>query len=208
MKKLKIIYEDKNIIVVSKEAGLLTVATDKERNRTLYNEVKEYVKKQYPKNKIFIIHRLDKDTSGLIVFAKNEETKLNWQNNWDKVERKYYAIVEGIVTNKEGRIDIKLYETKGLDVVVNERLGKRCITDYKVIKSNSKYSLLDISIKTGRRNQIRASMDYIGHPIIGDKKYNSKSNPLKKLGLYAYYIKYKDKEFISNIPKEFDMLFK
>ena len=92
MKKLKIIYEDKNIIVVSKEAGLLTIGNAKERDRTLYNEVKSYVKKQYPKNKIFVVHRLDKDTSGIVLFAKNEAEKNRWQSNWSSVIRKYYAI--------------------------------------------------------------------------------------------------------------------
>jgi len=207
MKKLKIVYEDKNIIVVDKEAGLLTIASNKERNRTLYNEVRDYVKKQYPKNKIFIIHRLDKDTSGLVVFAKNEKTKFDWQNNWDKVDREYYAIVEGKLKGK-GRIKVKLYETKNLEVVVNEKLGKECITDYEVIKSNDKYSLLNIKLVTGRRNQIRASLKHIGYPIIGDKKYNDNYKKNKRLGLYAYRIRYNSFDFISELPKEFAMLFK
>ena len=133
MKKIKIVYEDRNIIVVNKESGLLTIGTNKERDRTLYNEVKEYVKKQYPKNKIFIVHRLDKDTSGLVLFAKSELEKKKWQSIWNEVSRKYYAIVEGKLKNKQGKIELKLYETKSLDVVVNNKLGKRCITNYRVI---------------------------------------------------------------------------
>ena len=207
MKKLKIIYEDKNIIVVNKEAGLLTIGNNRERDKTLYNEVKQYVKKQYPKNKIFIVHRLDKDTSGLVLFAKNENEKYRWQNNWSKVKRKYYAIVEGKMKDLEGKIEVKLYETKSLDVVVNNKYGKKCVTNYKVINRNNSYSLLEIDIITGRRNQIRASLDYIGHPIIGDKKYNSKKNPLKRLGLHAYLLEYKDYRFEVERPKEFDRLF-
>ena len=206
MKKIKIVYEDRNIIVVNKESGLLTIGTNKERDRTLYNEVKEYVKKQYPKNKIFIVHRLDKDTSGLVLFAKSELEKKKWQSIWNEVSRKYYAIVEGKLKNKQGKIELKLYETKSLDVVVNNKLGKRCITNYRVIDSNNSYSLLEIDIKTGRRNQIRASLDYIGHPIIGDKKYNSKKNPLKRLGLHAYLLEYKNKKFEIDMPKEFNRL--
>lgn len=207
MKKLKILFENKSILVVYKEAGLLTIGTNKERIRTLYNEAKEYVKKQYPKNKIFIVHRLDKDTSGVVLFAKTEEEKNKWQNNWKDVTRKYYAIVEGKMPKNKGKIELNLYETKSLDVVVNNKLGKKCITNYEVIKSNKLYSLLLIDIKTGRRNQIRASLAYIGHPIIGDRKYNSKVNPLKRLGLHAYLLEYNDKKFISEMPKEFDRLF-
>ena len=173
MKKLKIVYEDKNIIVIDKESNLLTIATDKVRDNTLYSQVRDYVKKQYPKNKIFIIHRLDKDTSGLIMFAKSEEVKRLWQDRWKDVEREYYAIVEGTPKKEKDRIKVKLYETRGLEVVVNNKLGKECITDYEILKNNGKYSLLKVTIKTGRRNQIRASLDYIGNPIIGDKKYNS-----------------------------------
>ena len=207
MKKLKIIYEDKNILVVNKESGLLTIGNSKERIRTLYNEAKEYVKKQYPKNKIFIVHRLDKDTSGLVLFAKSEKEKYKWQNIWNDVTRKYYAVVEGKMPKIEGTIEVKLYETKSLDVVVDEKYGKKCVTNYRVINSNNIYSLLEIDIKTGRRNQIRASLDYIGHPIIGDKKYNSKKNPLKRLGLHASLIQYKDIKFEIERPKEFDRLF-
>ncbi len=207
MKKIKIVYEDKNIIVVNKEAGLLTVATSKERDKTLYNEVKEYVKKQYPKNKIFIVHRLDRDTSGIVLFAKNEKEKYRWQDDWSKVKRKYYAVVEGKMDSKQGKIEVKLYETKSLDVVVNEKYGKKCVTNYRVINSNNSYSLLEIDIETGRRNQIRASLDYIGHPIIGDKKYNSKKNPIRRLGLHAYLLEYKDKKFAVEMPKEFLGLF-
>ena len=207
MKKLKIVYEDKKIIVVNKEAGLLTIGTSKERNRTLYNEVKEYVKKQSPKNKIFIVHRLDKDTSGLVLFAKSEEEKYKWQNNWQDVKREYYAVVKGKLPSNQGTIKLKLYETKSLNVVVNEKLGKEAVTNYEVINSNKSYSLLKINILTGRRNQIRASLDYIGHPVIGDKKYNSKKNPIKRLGLHAYLLEYGDKRFETDLPKEFDRLF-
>ena len=140
------------------------------------------------------------------MFAKSELEKKKWQSIWNEVSRKYYAVVEGKLKNKQGKIELKLYETKSLDVVVNNKLGKRCITNYRVIDSNNSYSLLEIDIKTGRRNQIRASLDYIGHPIIGDKKYNSTKNPLKRLGLHAYLLEYKNKKFEIDMPKEFNRL--
>ena len=101
MKKMNIIYEDKEILVVDKEPHLLTIATEKRESRTLYNEASTYVKKQYPKNKIFIVHRLDKDTSGLVIFAKNPDKKLSLQNNWSNVNREYLCIVEGKLPKKK-----------------------------------------------------------------------------------------------------------
>jgi 23S rRNA pseudouridine1911/1915/1917 synthase len=213
MKKLKIVYEDKNILVIDKEPHLLTIATAKERERTLYHEASEYVKKQYPKNKVFIVHRLDKETSGLVLFAKSKEIQEQIQTNWNNSKREYIAIVEGTLENKEQELRDYLYETKSLDVYVTKdpKKGKIAITKYRVLKENNKYSLLEINIKTGRRNQIRAQLDNIKHPIIGDKKYHSKTNPLKRLGLHASKLELKlnNKEytFEAKTPNEFNKLF-
>lgn len=216
MKKLKILYEDKELIVINKETKLLTVATNREKERTLYNEVSNYVKKQNPKNKIFIVHRLDKDTSGVIIFAKNEKIKYQLQNNWESLvqEREYIAIVEGVLT---GKCTIKNYliETKDLKVIStnDNKKGKLAITNYEVIKNNKNYSMVKINILTGRKNQIRVHMKDIKHPIIGDKKYNAKSNPLKRLGLHATKISLihpvtkKILTFNCDLPKEFTKLF-
>ena len=216
-KKLKIIYEDKNILVVDKPAGLLTISTIKEKERTLYQEVSNYVKKSNPKAKIFIIHRLDKDTSGIIVFAKNKNIKYLYQNNWDDlvIKRGYVAIVNGILENKKGVIKSYLKETKSLFVYsTNDKLnGKLAITNYEVIKENRFYSMLNINIKTGRKNQIRVHLKDINHPILGDKKYGNKKNTIKRLMLHANYLSIinpitkKKMEFISNIPKCFNLLF-
>ena len=192
--RLKIIFEDKNIIVVEKEAGLLTIGTEKERERTLYHEVLNYLKKK--NQKVFIVHRLDKDTSGLIVFAKSLKAKTILQDNWDKVIRKYYAIVYGN-TKDNDTIKIKLSENKAFKSFIDDKFGKLAITHYKKIKEKGKYTLLDIDIITGRKNQIRVSMDYINAPIIGDKKYGDAPNPLRRLCLHAYYL-----EFINPITKE------
>lgn len=190
MKKLKIIYEDKYLIIVNKSAGEFTISRDNHYDNNLYDEVKTYVKKQNPKNKIFIVHRLDKDTSGLVLFAKNEKVKYDLQKNWQNVERKYYAVVSGKLNEKNATLKDLLYETKGLDVVVTniKKIGKLAITNFNVIENNNKYSLLDINIETGRRNQIRVQLANIGHPIIGDKKYGKVK--YKRMMLEAYYLKF------------------
>ncbi len=213
MKKLAIIYEDKNLLVINKESHLLTIATAKERERTLYHEASEYVKKQYPKNKVFIVHRLDKETSGLVVFAKSKEIQEQLQSTWEQTKREYIAIVEGYLENKEQELKDYLYETKSLDVFVTKdpKKGKLAITKYKVLKEKNKYSLLEIEIKTGRRNQIRAQLSNIKHPIIGDKKYHSNTNPLKRLALHASKLEIllnnKKYTFEAKIPNEFNKLF-
>ena len=184
--RIKILYEDKSIIVVSKPSHLLTISTDNEKEKTMFHKVIEYERKKNKNNKVFIVHRLDKDTSGILVFAKNERIKRQLQDNWQNTKRYYQAVVEGNVEKKEDTIKSYLKENKALITYsTNKSDGKLAITKYKVIKNNKKYSLLDIEILTGRKNQIRVHMNDINHPIIGDKKYNSKTNPIKRLGLHA-----------------------
>ena len=184
--RIKILYEDKSIIVVSKPSHLLTISTDNEKEKTMFHKVIEYERKKNKNNKVFIVHRLDKDTSGILVFAKNERIKRQLQDNWQNTKRYYQAVVEGNVEKKEDTIKSYLKENKALITYsTNKSDGKLAITKYKVIKTNKKYSLLDIEILTGRKNQIRVHMNDINHPIIGDKKYNSKTNPIKRLGLHA-----------------------
>lgn len=213
MKKMNIIYEDKELLVVDKESGTLTIATDKEKFRTLYHEASMYVKKQYPKNKIFIVHRLDKDTSGLVVFAKNQDKKQALQNKWDKVKREYFAVVEGKMPKEKDTLTSYLIEDKTLNVysTKDKKRGKLAITEYEVLATSKGYSLLKINIKTGRRNQIRVQLSDIGHPIIGDKKYNSKTNPIRRLALHAYLIEYEEKgkkyHFETKIPSNFTKMF-
>lgn len=187
-KKMDIIYEDKELLVVNKPSGLLTIATDKNESKTLYHQAREYVKKQNPRNKIFIVHRLDKDTSGLVIFAKNEKLKLAWQKDWEKyaVGREYIAIVEGKLTPKEGTIKSYLKETKTFYVYSShDKKGKLAITNYAVLASNKDYSLVKINILTGRKNQIRVHMNDVGHPIVGDKKYGSTKKNYRELFLHA-----------------------
>lgn len=192
-KDIKIIYEDKDIIVVDKPYNLLTISNGREIS--LYNLVSEYVKKNNKNNKIFIVHRLDKDTSGLIVFAKNRKIKNYLQNNWNKVERRYLALVKGITKDCD-TLKNYLQENKNNFVYVSST-GALAITEYKKIKEINKNSLLDINIKTGKKNQIRVQLSNIGHPILGDKKYGN--NDYKRLCLHAYKLVLFDKEFISKV---------
>ena len=188
-KKLDIVYEDKELIVVNKEAKKLCVSTDKIKTNTLYSEVSSYVKKQNPKNKIFIVHRLDRDTSGLVIFAKNEKLKKKLQDNWDMLAktREYIAIVDKTPVKKKDTLKDYLKESKTLQVYVTDdkKNGKLAITDYEVIKSTKVYSMLKVNIHTGRKNQIRVQLSNIGHPIVGDKKYKARNNPIGRLALHA-----------------------
>lgn len=216
-KKLDIIYEDKEILVVNKPSGILTVSTPKEKEKTLFHEVSDYVKKSNPKAKVFIIHRLDKDTSGIVMFAKNQNVKYAYQNAWDNLvlKRGYTAVVDGVLEKKKDSIKSYLKETKTLLVYSSndKKNGKLAVTNYNVTKESKRYSMLNIDIKTGRKNQIRVHMKDIDHPILGDKKYGNKKNPVNRLMLHAgelVIINPKTKKkmtFISETPKSFNLLF-
>lgn len=214
MKKIVILYEDKDLIAVSKPAKLLTISTDKEKTHTLYQEVIAYVKKQHPKNKVFIVHRLDRDTSGIVVFAKNEKMKQILQAEWQEraLVREYVAIVTGAMPMKKGIIKNYLYEDKTLYVraTSDPKRGKLAITEYEVLAKNKKYSLVKICIKTGRKNQIRVHLKDLGYPIVGDKKYGDKKTSVGRLLLHASYLKLllpngKVLEITARLPKEMQM---
>ena len=211
MKKLNIIYEDKEILVVNKPSKLLTVGTDKERERTLYHEVREYLHKK--NQKVFVVHRLDKDTSGIVLFAKNPKLKELLQRDWLRYTREYRAVVEGRLPKTKDTLRFYLQEDKTHHVYVSDK-GLSSVTEYEVLSTNSTQSLLKVRIKTGRKNQIRASLAYIGNPIVGDKKYEAKINSLSRLGLHAnklvikHPITNKEMTFISKAPKVFYLDFK
>ena len=209
-KKLNILYEDKELLIIDKPAKILTVSSEKENYNTLYRRVSEYVKKQNSHNKIFIVNRLDKDTSGIVVFAKNKNVKELYQNNWQEFteNKEYLAIVQGIVKPNKGKLVNYLKENKQLKVYVAKE-GKLAITNYEVLGKNKNYTLLKILIETGRKNQIRVQLANINHPIVGDKKYNALKNPIGRLGLHATYmfLKSKNLAIVSKVPKEFKYLF-
>lgn len=210
---LDIIYEDDNFIVINKPAGLLSISTDKVKDRTAYHLVREYLKSIDKHNKIFVLHRLDKDTSGVLVFCKNEKVRNELQEHWNDIvtKRGYYAVASNLFDKKQDAIvNYIAYNKFNLGYVTSDTSKQKCITTYKVIKENNDLSLLDIDIKTGRKNQIRVTLSDIDHPIVGDKNYGGvKAN---RLYLYAYELafKYKNKEYVfkTNMPGNFQSILK
>ncbi|MGY0395229.1 RluA family pseudouridine synthase [Fusobacterium sp.] len=198
---VSIVFEDKDILVVEKERGILSVATKNEREKTAYNILKNYLKEKDPKDKIFVVHRLDRDTSGVMIFAKSEKAQDILQTTWnDSVkERTYVALVEGNVKKDRDTIISYLAENKAMVTysTTNEEEGKKAISHYKVLKRNKNFSLLEVNIETGRKNQIRVHMQDLGHSVVGDKKYGSTKNPIRRLGLHAHTI-----VFVHPITKE------
>ena len=207
----EVLFEDDNIIVVNKPAGLLTIATAKEKEKTLYHIVSDYLKSKDRNARVFIVHRLDKETSGVLVLAKNEKIKKQLQENWNEYVslREYVAVVHGHLKEQEKKIIQNLKETKtNLVYVTKHNDGKEAITNSKVIKESSKYSLVSINIETGRKNQIRVAFSSLGNPIVGDNKYGirDKENRLylhaNRLKMYYPVIK-KDILFETSNPVEF-----
>jgi 23S rRNA pseudouridine1911/1915/1917 synthase len=218
IKGLKLIYEDSELIVIDKPAGLLSIASDIEKQYTAYHQLTDYVRRHDPENRIFIVHRLDRDTSGVMLFAKNEEVKHALQDAWKElvVDRAYVAVVEGHVNKQEGQIKSWLLETKTKMMYSSSTPGDglEAITRYKVLQAITPYSLLEIRLETGRKNQIRVHMKDIGHSIVGDKKYGSISNPIGRLGLHAHLLAFHHPvtgdlmRFETEVPKLFTRLFK
>jgi len=214
---LKILYEDQYIIVIDKQSGLLSIATAKERQQTAYFILTEHVRKINRKNRVYIVHRLDKDSSGVMMFAKSIEIQEKLQNDWQKaiIDRRYVVVVEGIVENMKGTITSWLKESSAL-IMYSYKFdngGQKAITHYNVLKKSEDYTLLEVNLETGRKNQIRVHAQSIGHSIIGDKKYGAIQNPVKRLGLHALLLAFKhpvtgeEMRFETNIPKSFLSLF-
>ena len=188
---IDILYEDDQILVVNKPAGLLTIANKKEKEKTLYHMISNYIKTKRKNSKIFIIHRLDQDTSGVVMFAKSEKIKQLYQNHWDQlvVKRGYVALVKGMLEKKEDTLIYYLKENKNYQVYVS-MTGQKSITKYRVLKETEQYSFVEIELETGRKNQIRAVFSHIGHPLVGDKKYGEKDD-FPRLALHAFQLKIK-----------------
>ena len=211
---LDIIYEDEYFFVINKPAGLLSISTTKEKEKTAYHLVRVFIKNRKKNDKIFVLHRLDKDTSGVLVFVKDNTLKNLLQNNWDKYvkTREYVALVTGNVKDVD---DYTCYLKEiGPDkvIVTNKKEGKIAVTSLKTINKNNKYSLVKVNIKTGRRNQIRVVLNHLGSPIVGDKKYGGiKSNRLylhaSKLTI-TNPLNNKTYTFESNVPTSFKKVFK
>ena len=211
---LDILYEDEYLIAINKPCGLLSISNDKEKDITAYRMVSDYVKSSGKYNYIFVVHRLDQDTSGVLMFCKNEKIRDRLQENWNTVVKKrgYIALVDGKM-NGNGTIRSFLMEDRRQFVYSSKSgQGKEAITHYEVIKNNNNYSMLQVFIDTGRRNQIRVHLSEHGFPIVGDKKYRCKSNPVKRLCLHANMLEFihpVSKKLISikcDVPEEFRKL--
>lgn len=211
-----VLFEDEDIIVIDKPAGLLTIANDKEKVRTAYHILTDYMAERTKGGRVFVVHRLDRDTSGVVLFAKNEEAKRAFQSDWEKrvVRRGYRALVEGTPEPAEGRVKSFLRETS-IHLMYSGAPGrdaKEAITHYRTLFAGGGYALMDIDLETGRKNQIRVHMSDLGHPIAGDKQYKAKTNPLGRLCLHANELRLIDprtgeeRSFVSREPAPFRRL--
>lgn len=211
-----IVYEDHELIVIDKQAGLLSMATDNEKRDTAYSLLSKHVKKQEAENKIFIVHRLDRETSGLMLFAKSEPVKHKLQESWNDtiIDRTYIAVVEGMVEPPEGIFTSYLTEDKNFRMhsSPNPGNGQKAITHYATLKSNKEYSLLKVNLETGRKNQIRVHMQELEHSVVGDRKYSAAASPIKRLALHAQRLSFihpstgKEMTFETKIPRAFSRL--
>lgn len=210
---LSILFEDDDLIVVAKDAGLLSIASPQETELTAYRQLTEHVRRTDPRSRIFVVHRLDRDTSGVMMFAKREEIQQSLQNNWQEAvtERIYVALVEGRVARAEGTVSSWLKESKTLKMYSSPypNDGQHAVTHYRTLEAKSQLSLLEVKLETGRKNQIRVHMQDIGHPVVGDKKYGARSKILGRLGLHARVLAFihpstgEHLRFETDIPKAF-----
>jgi len=215
---LSILYEDRDILVVDKASGLLTVSTAKVKCNTAYYLLTDYVRKgnQKSRHRVYIVHRLDKDTSGVIVFAKSDAAKRYLQKQWHGFEKTYCAVVHGTLSEKQGVITSYLAENRAhrMYSVADPKKGKLARTGYKVLRESAKYSLLEIQLLTGRKNQIRVHLSDKGCPVVGDKKYGAKGKDGKRLALHAVSMRilhpYSKEQmtFTAQVPAHFESLVK
>ena len=213
-----LLYEDEHLIVVNKPAKLLSVATDKEKTRTAYHMVTDYVKSRKVGDRIFVLHRLDRDTSGVLMFARDAGTKELFQSRWNEIvtRRGYLAVVEGVPKPDRDTIRSYLIETD-THLSFSGKPGpnaKEAVTSYQVMKSGNGYALLDVSIETGRKNQIRVQMKEKGHPVAGDRQYGARTNPIGRLCLHANELSFvhpvtgEPVTFKAKMPRDFNRVFR
>jgi 23S rRNA pseudouridine1911/1915/1917 synthase len=212
-RRLKLVYEDEHIIVANKGYGLLSMGNDKVRQGTAYSILKEYIKTHDPRNKLFIVHRLDQHTSGLMVFAKSMEAKERLQHNWNNMvlRRQYVCVAEGSLDPAEG--EVKSYLAENTQHIVystdDPRKGQLAYTRYRTLTSGNGYTLAEVELETGRKNQIRVHFKDLGHPIAGDRKYGAKTSPANRLCLHAMSLRFvhpvtrKLMDFTTPVPASF-----
>ncbi len=217
-RRLRIIFEDEYLIVIDKGYGLLSMATKNEKADTAYRIVSDYVKSNNPDGHIFIVHRLDRDTSGVMIFAKHQRIQELLQRNWNEavIERKYMAVVTGEPAPAQGEVKSYLKENAAMQVYStnDSQNGQLAITRYNTVATNGRFSLLEVQLETGRKNQIRVHMHDLGHPIIGDRKYGSTCNPIGRVALHAKSLRFKHPitgqmlHFESLTPEKFEYIVK
>lgn len=211
--RLKLVYEDDDILVVNKGYGLLSMGNDRVREGTAYSIVRDYVKWQDPRNKVFIVHRLDQQTSGLMMMARTMTAKERMQHNWNNMvlSRTYYCVVEGKVEEDKGTVRSYLAENSEHEVYSTDdpKAGKLAVTRWEVIGRGNGYTLMQVNLDTGRKNQIRVHMKDLGHPIAGDRRYGARTSPIHRLALHAGTLRFihpetrRDMNFSTPIPASF-----
>lgn len=212
--RMQLVYEDNDVIVINKGYGLLSVSTQSHRKEeSAYDILREYVKRKHPSNKLYVVHRLDRDTSGLLMFTKTEEACENLRHNWNNMvlERYYVALLEGYLEEKEGVVKSRLAENSQFVVYSTDEPGegKLAVTHYRVLKEGNGLSLVEFSLDTGRKNQIRVHAHDLGHPISGDRKYGARESRLHRLCLHARSLRFahpisrKDMHFELPVPHKF-----
>lgn len=214
---LKILWEDDYLIVIDKKTGLLSVGTEREREQTAYAILKQHVKQVSEHHKIFVLHRLDRDTSGVMMFAKNKEVQEQMQRTWNDVvtDRRYVLVVAGRMAKDQGEITTWLRDGATFETISSYEAngGQRSTTHYRVLKRSDEFTMVECTLDTGRKNQIRVHMRDLGHSIVGDKKYGGIKSPFGRLGLHAHILEFvhpitgKTHRFESNVPKAFHSLF-
>ena len=200
---LRIVHLDEAVVVVDKPAGLLSMGSAREKERTAHRILNEHLKAltKSPTQQAFIVHRLDRETSGLMLFARTELIQAQLQHNWKNVAKKYLAVVEATPSTAEGTLKDRLLEDKSLRVRVVDQGGELAITHYRVVKQHGKRSLLELELETGRKNQIRVQLAALGHPIVGDRKYGAKTDPARRLALHSYELRFRHP--VSGAPMKF-----
>lgn len=205
-------YEDADIIVINKPENLLSIASEAEQEKTAYFQLTDYLRQgqQKARERVWIVHRLDRETSGLMVFAKTAQAKETLQAGWDKAEKRYEAVVEGRLPEDSGTMESDLNETNPFKVFSSPptEFTRHAITHYRVLARKPTRTLVELTLETGRRHQIRVQLADLGHPIVGDEKYKAKTDPAKRLGLHSSFLRFphpetgKEMSFTSPLPKK------
>jgi len=209
---MKVFFEDAALIVIDKPENLLSVASEAEPEKTAYFQLTDYLRqgRAHARDRVWIVHRLDRETSGLMIFAKTDAAKRSLQASWDQAEKRYEAVVEGRLGAESGVFESDLDETNPFKVHSTARnpQTRHAVTHYRVLARGKRRTLVELTLETGRRHQIRVQLADAGCPIVGDKKYGAKTDPVKRLALHACALKVlhpvtqKELRFTSPLPRE------